>query len=413
MINAAQSKYPYRVLKENIDSNHTELTDFFFRFGANLYVFTYDIDGQRKHTFIDSGYLEHRDRILPVLEQNQIDLRQIEKIIITHRHTDHCGLAGYLASISGARILAHANFKNFVNGDIEDRERIWLGKLDPTRFKDCDMEYLTPTTDLGIVCIEGVQFPRLRVPIPLGPAGKLEILACPEGNPTHSPDQLIVRYSHDGVANQNETGVNHSPSTADMLFSGDLWLMTGPIFERNFRVMPRMLKYAFLHFKERFAGRKIKWEDPRDQDAVAKEALKKGFSLIRVKPGHGDEFLGCRIIPNSLLADRDLLVKLGFSMDEDPAILKTKKEIGRITDLKETAYSKFKEELEFWLEMGAGTSTIAQRLQRISGEQKGGGSLVQIDRKQRRERLKETLTRLEQDSSASDQLRRITKATDR
>jgi len=406
-----KSNYPYSVVKEELEGSQTELTDFYFRYGANIYVFSYEKDGQRKHTFIDSGYLDHKKRIIPVLEQNRIDLKHIERIIITHRHTDHCGLARQLALKSGARITAHANFRSFVEGDLTPREKVWMGKLNPARLKDCDMEYLAPSVNNGSVEIEGVNFPRLGDPIPIGNSGMLEILACPENEPTHSPDQLLVRYSKKDLTDQSHSDVNHSPSIGDMLFSGDLWLMTGPIFERNFRVLPRMLKYSFYRFKERMAGREINWVDPRDQDADVKEALKQGFSLIRVKPGHGSEFLGCRILPNALLADRDILMKLGYSINENPVVLKSAEASTKVAELKENAYAAFKEELQYWLKMGADPGAISKRLARIYREQKGGGRLVEFDRNQRRKKLKETLARLEQDDSVPDDLRQVAKKT--
>ena len=402
------TKYPYKVKVKKLDDQNTELTEFYFRHGANIYVFSYQKSGQRKHTFIDSGYLDHRDHILPILRQHDIDLTQIENIIITHRHTDHCGLARQLALLSGARILVHAGFRSFVEGDLGPQEKIWLGKLDPSLLRFCNIEYLTPDEG-NTIDIEGIQFPRLGSPISIGHSGKLEILGCPDSKISHSPDQLIVRYFQEPESGKNGVDVNHHLSNSDMIFSGDLWLMTGPVIEKNLRMMPRMLKYSYYHFKERLAGRKITWDDPRDQDAEAKEALKKGFSLVQVKPGHGEEFLGCRIIPNAVLADRDLLVKLGYAIDENPSVLLSKQNQNRMTELKEKAYQAFVDELQFWLDAGADTEEISQRLRRIHHEQQGGGKLVALDRMQRRERILETLARLVQDSSVPEPHRQIGK----
>ena len=404
------SKFPYKSRTEKLDNENTELTEFYFRRGANLYVFSYQIDGQRKHTFIDTGFVDHRDLIFPILRKQHIDLTKIDNIIITHRHTDHCGLARQLALISGARILVHAEFKSFIEGPLKPQEKIWLGKLDPSKLQNSNLEYLVPDIN-DAVQVENTQFPRLGDAIAIGASGKLNILGAPVSTLTHSPDQLIVYYSQDQSSEKRRTGINHNPSNTDMIFSGDLWLMTGPIIDKSLSMMPRMLKYAFYHFKERLAGRKINWDDPRDQDAAAKEALKKGFSLIRVKPGHGEEFLGCRIIPNSLLADRDLLIKLGYSMDEDPSVLSSHKNKSRTAELKEAAYQGFINELQFWLDAGANIEEISKRLTRIYREQQGGGNLVAFDRMQRRERLKEILSRLVRDLSVSEPHRQIAKLT--
>jgi len=50
-----------------------------------------------------------------------------------------------------------------------------------------------------------------------------------------------------------------------------------------------------------------------------KEALKGHFSVVRVKPGHGQEFLGSRILPLGLPADSDLLKTLGDASDIEEA----------------------------------------------------------------------------------------------
>lgn len=404
------SKYPHDVRVVKLDDRNTVLTEFYFRRCANVYVFSYESQGQRKHAFIDSGYLEHRNLILPILRQYHIDPEQIEHIIITHRHMDHCGLALYLAQISGADIVVHEAFRGFVEGDLEPREKIWLGKLNPGRFRNCRMDYRTPA-DSDALDIEGIRFPRMGNRIPIGASGELEILACPDHHLTHSPDQLLIRYSQHSTASRSNAGVNDKLSDTDMIFSGDLWLMTGPVVDKSLSMLPLVLRYAFIHLKERLAGRRIVWDDPRDQDPFAKEALKKGFSLIEVKPGHGEAFLGCRIVPNGLLADRDLLVKLGYLISEDPEVLSSVENKGRIAELTEVAYRAFVAELQFWLEMGDTIEKVAERLQRIYKEQTGGGKLVANDRKQRRERMKETLLRLAADSAAPQQLCQIAALT--
>ncbi len=397
-------RFPYKVKVEKLDDQDTVLTNFYFRYAGNIYVFSYNINGQRKHTFIDAGYLEYKDRILPVLKHYQIDLTQIENIIITHQHIDHCGLAYQLAQLSGARIVVHAGFKGFVEGDTTPQKKIWLGKLDPGLFQQCQLEYRTPD-DKDLLKINGTQFPHLNDDIPIGASGKLKILACPHHDCSHSPDQLIVRYSQD-------SDINIGHSNKEMIFAGDLWLMTGPIIDRSLRMLPLVLKYGFFVFKEKLAGRKVVWDDPRDQDIDAKDALKKGFSVIRVKPGHGEEFLGCRIIPKAIFADRDLLVKLGYSITEDPDVLTTEENQQRIAEFNAKAYQDFVDELKYWVEVGATDKEISTRLRRIYLEQKGGGKLVALDRKQRRKRIQGILLQLKHDSSVPRQLQQIADLTD-
>ncbi len=388
--------YPHRVEREKLDDANTELLSFFFRYGANIYVFSYEKNGVKRHTFIDTGYLDHRKRLLPILKDNGVDLKSIDQIIITHRHSDHCGLASVLAAESGARILVHANFKDFVEGKLSRAERIWLGNLELSRLKECEMVYLDPAAAENPVGINGVNFPRLGKPIAIGESGKLEILACPQSDSTHSPDQLVALYSS-------------GTDDYTMLFSGDLWLMRGPIFERNMRILPKLVRFGFYRLIDRLWGNNLLKFDPQAQDVAAKEALKLGFSLIRGMPGHGEEFHRCRIVPNSLPARRDLLLRLGYGMNDDPSLLSSESLAPKIADIMENAYAFFKDELLLWNKQGCGTDEITELLLRIYKEQCGGGPLVEMDRKERREQIKETLARLGQDNTAPPELRQLWK----
>ena len=87
----------YRVTKEKLNGTNTELTSFFFNHGANFYVMSYEKEGIRKHTFIDAGDSQYRNQILSILIENDVNPDNIERIVITHRHTDHFGLADLLA----------------------------------------------------------------------------------------------------------------------------------------------------------------------------------------------------------------------------------------------------------------------------------------------------------------------------
>ncbi|GAF98398.1 unnamed protein product, partial [marine sediment metagenome] len=129
------------------------------------------------------------------------------------------------------------------------------------------------------------------------------------------------------------------------------------------------------------------------QDSQAKEALKRGFSLVRVEPGHGEEFLGSRLIPGSLLADRDLLVELGYPMNTRTAILKSDELAPRVATIREQGYANFSKELSVWRDLGYTPEEITGLLARIYREQGSGGPLVEQDRKQRRIQLRDTLAR--------------------
>jgi hypothetical protein len=398
------------VTRETLSDNSTELTSFYFRPGANVYVFTYGKDGARKHTFIDSGDAAYQDRILPLLDECRIDSKDIERIIITHRHRDHIGLASLLAGGSGAKIMVHANLQGFVEGRVSPEELRWMGGLDPTELQKCDMEYLPEMDQSHWVKINGLSFPALTEPIQLGEAGSLRVLAPPQCMPTHSPDQVIAHFVP-GHGQPGDVGQVNARPADEILFSGDLWLMKGPMFDKGLQHLRMHVRFGLMRMRHRMSGGEAIRRDPREQDAEAKEALKTGFSLIRVKPGHGEEFLGSRIIPLSLMADRDLLIKLGYPMDADKSIVRSKTVAPRVAEIREQAYADFIGELTLWREFRYNSRELSDFLVRIYQEQSGGAKLVQQDRMERRERIMETLARLKEDQDQPEALRDLAGAT--
>ena len=408
------SSKPYVADKQPLRDPGTHLTSFYFRYGANFYAFSYQKQGETRHTLIDSGDSDYEDRILAILTENGIDPGRIERIIITHSHHDHCGLAAMLAGQSGAQVLAHSSFRNSVEGRISEQERRWLGKFDPTRLRDCKMVYLAPSAEKGSVTIAGVDFPVMLEPVEIGTNGRLTVLTCPQSERMHSPDQLLALYStgdpRTTSGDLNRDG-NASRPTDNILFSGDLWLMHGPLFDRGFGHVMRHLRFGFHNAKALMSGKGTIRRDPREQDPEAKEALKTGFSLITVKPGHGREFLGSRILPKSFHADRDLLVELGYPMDASKATLKSPELAPKVADIREAGYAAFIEEVSLWEKMGYSFAEISDLLIRIYREQEGGGHLVEQDRKERRARIEGILGRLQRDQDASQQLRGFAAST--
>ncbi len=393
---------PYKVTIEPLDEMGTTLTCFFFRYGANFYAFSYNDNGSRRHVLIDAGDTRYRDRISSILTDNGILPDQIDRIIITHSHHDHYGLADVLAGRSDAEIIAHANFRTFLEGPLTDYQRRWLRGYDRSWLRNCRMQYLEPGDHAAT--IEGLDFPALGDPIPMGKAGRLEILACPESPMMHTTDQIIVRYSPKGLPHNGENPADTRRPGDDILFSGDLWLMHGPLFSKGFRHFMMHMRFAYFRMKSLFSGKRMPRRDPRIQDAAAKDALKRGFSLIRVMPGHGDEFLGARVIPMSFLADRDLLMELGYPMDADKSILKSKELAPKVEGIRKAAQKAFTKEIRLWKQMGYGDEAIAEMLASIYREQEGGGHLVEDDRKERRERIKRALTRVLEDEAGRDGL---------
>ncbi len=409
----AQDQSPqkdFRVITESLAGTQGYLRSFTFPRGANFYALSYPQKGVTRHIFIDTGDSRYRGSILTILADNGIEPTNIEKIIITHRHSDHCGLADILASHSAAEILVHANFRHFVEGELTEVEQRWLGNFDPAELKKHNLRYLSTDERANSLTIGGLIFPILGDPISIGDTGSLVILACPKGIPTHSPDQIIILYTASNSVNFTPGKGNYLP-VDNVLFSGDLWLMHGPHFHVELLNLKRLLRLNLHIMRNLISGRGVMVRNAREQDADAKEALKQGFSLIRVKPGHGGEFLGSRIIPNGILARRDLLLKLGYPPNSAKSLLRNKKLAPKIKVIEEETYTRFTEELVQWKESGYPWEDIAGFLVRIYKEQSGGGSLVRKDRKERRRKLVKILTRLKEDKAKSSEVRNLAEAT--
>lgn len=395
---------PYRVTHEQLNGSGTELTSFYFRYGANIYVFSYQQDGVKKHTFIDAVDYRYRDEILSILPENGIDPAAIERIILTHRHPDHTGLAHLLARESGARILVHPNFKDFIENPSSESGRGWMGNFNQAKLAECDIEYLPISEGANLPEIGGLRFPGLAEPIDIGGAGKILILAPPESEITHTQDQLIVVYSPGAEFLTGEGPYNGCRPMDRILFSGDLWLMTGPLFDRGRRGLQFFFRYHLFQMKRLITGQGMSRWAVMDQDLSAKEALKGHFSLIRVKPGHGDEFIGSRIIPRSLPADRDLLKELGYPLNAGSSVLKSARTAPLVDALTEKAYASFVREVISWQEYGYEIDEMSEFLVRLFKEQSGGKGPVALDRAQRRVRMKATLARLRDAGGGPEEL---------
>ncbi|UCB43256.1 MAG: MBL fold metallo-hydrolase [Dehalococcoidales bacterium] len=399
------------VVKETLAGGNAHLTSLVFRHGGNVYILTYQRNGLTRHTFIDAGDSRHSGEILSILSENNVNPADIERIIITHRHPDHFGLAYLLAGESGAKVMAHHSFRSLVEGQVGQIEQRWLSDSDLSRLKECDIEYLQESGKGETVKLAGVAFPSLADSVDIGEGGRFDILGCPESTMTHSPDQLVALYSPRNDPHPHEQSSGDFRPTDDIIFSGDLWLMRGPMFSSDMTDIMWRFRTGMRQMRSLMSGGSMVRRDPRVQDSEAKDALKKGFCLIRVKPGHGNEFLGTRIIPCSLLADNDMLVEFGYSLDAGISVLKSAELAPRVAARREQAYVSFIEELVLWTELGYTPDEISGLLVRIYREQIGGGPLVEKDRQERRERLKDLLTRLRADETQPESIRQIAEST--
>lgn len=400
-----QRKDPYRVVKEKLAGSQAVLTCFFFRRGGNIYVISQKKNGKTSHILVDTGDPRHQSRILEILRQNDIDPLGIKRMIITHRHVDHSGLADLLATESQATIMVHAGFRSFIDGELDSHEKIWFGDFQASRLKSHNLEYMDPTNGFGKVSISGIDFPFLTKPLDIEGKGKLYILGCPESTMSHSPDQVVLVYSARPDPFK-DTFQNGFRPTDDVVFAGDLWLMQGPFHHLRLDDIPRLLR--FWTRSRRFQGKR---RNHREQDAAAKEALKRFFTVVRVKPGHSDEFIGSRIIPNGILADRDILLELGNPANGEKPVLTDPALAPKVATILERAYQAFIKEIRFWLQVGYTPADVSELLQRIYREQSGGAKMVKRDRLERKARLKDNLNKMSSDPALNDKLHNIAQNT--
>jgi len=386
---------PYQIRREKLRNTDTILTSFIFNKGANFYCLSYKKDCSIKHTLIDAADRRYRSVIVNLLRENNIQPTDIERIILTHHHLDHCGSAAFLAEISDAEVLVHPNFKKVIEGSkLRDRRRWTSIGIQPInlkkhiRYLSFDQESRSGKKDIRN--IGGINLPILDR-IKIG-NGILEILGySQEDKSHHTSDQLIVLYT--------PCTTKDLKPTDQLLFTGDLWLMNGPL-TKGFR-SSILENFPILKSVKRY-GLKILHR----QDLLTKEGLKNGFILIRVLPGHGEEFIGSRIL-SKILSKGDILVNLGFTEYTNRSILDKEELIPKISKMLEQSYLDFVHELILWHRLGYTFDEICNLIITIYTTLSGGTDWIKEDREEKRIRLKEMLKRLATDKNYSDEYQQM------
>ncbi len=119
-------------------------------------------------TLIDVGprFEPAREALQKALAEHGYTLRDVRRLIITHAHSDHCGLAGEVAEVSGAEVLTHpANFPLLADYADERERRLAF-------YADLMRESGMPPEE--ILLVDRLRRGMGRFAAPVEPAGALE-----------------------------------------------------------------------------------------------------------------------------------------------------------------------------------------------------------------------------------------------
>lgn len=99
------------------------------------YVNTYLIQGDSGYLLVDTGWntAEAFDSLQKQLSEIRVNIKDISRILVTHVHPDHYGLAGRLKRLSGAELALHDIEKGFIESRYINMDQLleqtayWLG----------------------------------------------------------------------------------------------------------------------------------------------------------------------------------------------------------------------------------------------------------------------------------------------
>ncbi len=190
---------------------------------VNLYL----VEGEPL-TLLDTGprYDPAREALTEVLAERGYRVTDLQRIILTHAHPDHCGLAAELARASGAEVLAHAATGHRLAKDGEKERMAFYAKV--MRWAGVPMEMLIPLAgarqgashyteplildrtlaDGDLLQLGGEEWQVLHTP---GHTGDLICLYQPQRKLLLSSDHLLRHISSNPVVEQPAPGQSERP----------------------------------------------------------------------------------------------------------------------------------------------------------------------------------------------------------
>ena len=76
-----------------------------------------------KITLIDTGVKGSEEKIFAYIKRNNRHFSEIETIILSHSHPDHIGSAAQIKELTGCKVLAHRNEKDWIENQRRNLHR--------------------------------------------------------------------------------------------------------------------------------------------------------------------------------------------------------------------------------------------------------------------------------------------------
>jgi len=236
---------------------------------STRFVYAYLIYG-KKICMVDSGISSAKEKIFGYLKQTGRGPEEINLIVQTHSHADHIGLSAEIRKISGCKVAAHGDEKNW----IEDIEEQYRRRPTPT-FRS----YVQDSTKVDWAVRDGEL-------LDLGDGENLKVIHTPG----HSPGSISLVYPADGA-----------------LFSGDAVPLAGglPIYSDVFVMIQSIRRLQTVKGLQALFS---SWHDPIQGEKVYRamdEALaymQKVHEVVRKEsaaaPFHDSRELTIRVLMN-------------------------------------------------------------------------------------------------------------------